>query len=151
MHGGERVLKVAVAGIALGGKPFLFAAPVCLIGLPHINAAAAKTKCLEAHGFKRHIASENDQVGPRNLFAVLLLDGPHQAPRLVKVDIVGPTIEWSKALHAGPATTAAITHAVRAGAVPSHANKERTVVAVVGGPPWLRSCHQRAQIFAHRV
>ena len=44
------------------------------------------------------IASEEDQVGPRDLAAVLLLDGPQQATSLVKGDIVGPAVEGSETL-----------------------------------------------------
>jgi hypothetical protein len=47
---------------------------------------------------KRTIASEEDQVGPRDLAAILLLDGPQQTAGLVKTGVVGPAVEGSKAL-----------------------------------------------------
>ena len=92
LHCGKRICKFALTRISLFCKPFLLAAPICFIRLPHILTATAKSKCFKSHGFQRNIAGENDQISPRNLFAILLLDGPHQAPRFVQIDIVGPTI-----------------------------------------------------------
>lgn len=44
------------------------------------------------------IASEEDQVRPRDLVAVLLLDRPQEATGLVERDVVGPAVEGSEAL-----------------------------------------------------
>ena len=50
LHGGEGVLKVAVASVALVRQPLAFGAPVDrLVGLPNILAPAAETEGLEAH------------------------------------------------------------------------------------------------------
>src|SRR6202034_4659006 len=47
-----------------------------------------------------------------------------------------------------PATAAstAVARAVGTGTVPRHADKQRTLVAEVGGPPVLRVSHQRRKI-----
>jgi hypothetical protein len=47
---------------------------------------------------ERTIASEEDQISPRDLAAVLLLDGPQQATSLVKRDVIGPAVEGSETL-----------------------------------------------------
>ncbi|MCY1431395.1 hypothetical protein D9M71_473620 [compost metagenome] len=47
---------------------------------------------------------------------------------------------------AGTGATTAITDAIGAGAVPGHADEQRTIVAEVGRPPVLGVGHQRAQV-----
>jgi hypothetical protein len=47
---------------------------------------------------QRTIAGKKDQISPRDLAAVLLLDGPQKAASLVETDIVGPAVEGSEAL-----------------------------------------------------
>ena len=65
LNGSERILKVAVAGVALVTKHFGFGTPVnVFFGLPYVGAASAKTKGFEAHGFEGHIAHEHKQVRP---------------------------------------------------------------------------------------
>src|SRR5580700_4346100 len=93
------------------------------VGFPNVRASAGKTKGLEAHGFEGDIACEDHQVGPRDLFAVLLLNRPQQAPRSVEVYVVRPAIKWSKTLLASAAAAATVKSAIRTGAVPRHANK----------------------------
>ena len=152
LHGGQRVGQVAFAGIAAvflvaGGKPFLFRAPEHVgHGLPDVAAAAAEAEGLEAHRFKRDVAGKDEQVGPGQLLAVLLLDRPQQAARLVEVAVVGPAVERREALVAGAAAAAAVMDAVSAGRVPGHADEEGTVVAVVGRPPVLGIGHQGVQV-----
>ena len=121
-----------------------------LIRLPDILAPAAETERLEAHRLERDVAGEDHQVGPRNLAAILLLDRPEQAPRFVQADVVRPTVERREALLAPAAAAATIAGAIRAGAVPGHANEQRAVVAEVRRPPILRIGHQRREIFLHR-
>src|ERR1035437_364441 len=132
LHGGERVLQVPVARVALVAKPGVLLAPVDgFVRLPDIWAPAAEAECLEAHRLERDVAGENHQVGPGDLAAVFLLDRPKQSARLVEVRIVRPRVERREALlaGAGAGAAAAIADAVRARAVPRHANEESTVVA----------------------
>ena len=122
-------------------------APVhVVVGLPHVGAAAAEAEGLEAHGLERDVAGEDHEVGPGDLAAVLLLDRPEQAARLVEADVVRPAVERREALLAAAAAAAAVADAVGAGAVPGHADEEATVVAEVGRPPVLRVGHQRVQV-----
>jgi hypothetical protein len=44
------------------------------------------------------VAGEDHQVGPGDLVAVLLLDRPEQAARLVEVAVVRPAVERREAL-----------------------------------------------------
>src|SRR2546425_9305612 len=85
----------------------------------------------------------------RSLPAILLPDRPKQSARLVEADVVGPTVEGRKALLAGTGAAAAVADAVRAGAVPCHANEQRSVVAEVRRPPILRVGHQRHEVLLH--
>ncbi len=142
-----RALRIADVTAQPGG----LAAPVhVLVGFPHIGAATGKAEGLEAHGFERDVARENQQVGPRNLVAVLLLDRPQQAACLVQAHVVGPAVERRKALLATTSTAASVADAVGARAVPGHANEQRAVVAEVGRPPVLRVGHQGGEVFLQR-
>ncbi len=125
LHGRERIFQVTLAGVALLVlQPDLLGAPVnVLIRLPDVGATAAKTKGLEAHRLERDVPGQNEQVGPRNVLAILLLDRPKQAPCLVEVHVVRPGAERRKALLTTPAAAAPIERAVRARAVPSHADE----------------------------
>src|SRR6185437_1664084 len=124
----------AVAFIA---QPRAFGTPVELFRFPHVLATAGKAERLEAHRFQRNVAGENHQVGPGNLAAVLLLDRPQQATRLIEVGVVRPRIEWREALLSRTRATAAVGDAICARAVPRHADHQAAVVAEVGGPPLL--------------
>ena len=103
--------------------------------------------------FEHTIASEEDQVGPGDLAAILLLDGPQKATSLVKRSVVGPAVERSETLLSAtevmksvdghsmkilhcvlPSTTTAILDTVSASAVPCHADKQATIVTEVGRP-----------------
>ena len=151
LHRAQRILKITVARVALVGQPLAFRAPVELFRFPDILAPAAKTEGLEAHRLEPDVARENHQVGPGDFPAVFLLDWPEQPARLVEVDVVGPAVEWRKALLAGSGSAAAVADAVRACAVPCHSDEQRTVVAKVGRPPLLRVRHQRVKIFDHAI
>ena len=152
LHGAQRALELAIAAVALVGQPLALGAPVdVLLGLPGVGATAAEAEGLEAHGFQRDVAGEDQQVGPGDLRAVLLLDRPEQPARLVEVDVVGPGIQRGEALLAAAGAAAAVTDAIGAGAVPGHADEERAVMAEVGRPPVLRIGHQGAQVGDHGI
>src|ERR1700746_347528 len=93
------------------------------IGVPNVGASAGETERLEAHGFEGDIAGEDHQIGPRDLFAVLLLNRPQEAPCSIEVYVVRPAVEWSEPLLTSAATAATVKSAIRTGAVPRHANK----------------------------
>ena len=156
LHSGQRAFELAFTGIAAvglvaGGQPLFLRTPVdVFLGRPDVGTSAAKTKGLEAHGFHGHVAAQHKQVGPRDLVAVLLLDGPQQAAALVEVAVVWPAVDGGKALVAGACTATAVGCAVGACCVPSQANEQTTVVTVVSGPPLLVLSHQVGQIFLQR-
>ena len=65
LHGGERLLKLAIAVVAFVSEPFAFRSPIdILLGFPHVFAATTETEGLESHRFERDVAGEDDQVGP---------------------------------------------------------------------------------------
>src|SRR5262249_53451790 len=130
--GAERTLERPLAIVALVSKPGVLSAPDDLVGLPEVLSPEAEAERLEPHRVICHVAGEGDQIGPGDLPAVLLLDRPEQAARLVEARVVGPAVEGSEALHAVAGTAPAIGDAVGAGGVPRHADEERLVVAVVG-------------------
>ena len=135
--------------VALVSQPLGLGPPVDHLGLPDVLPAAAEPEGLQAHRFDGAVAGEDHQVGPRDLAAVLLLDRPQQPARLVEVGVVGPAVERREALRAGRGAAAAVADAVGAGAVPRHADEQRTVVSVVGRPPVLRVGHQREEVLLH--
>src|SRR5262249_38051044 len=92
---------------------------------------ATETEGLESHRFEGDVAGQDHQVGPGNLAAILLLDRPEQATRLVQADVVRPTVERREALLAPAPSAAAVPYAVATVAVPRHANEPGTVVAEV--------------------
>ena len=104
---------------------------------PDIGTSAGEAKSFEAHGFEGDVAGEDHEIGPGNLVTVFFLDGPEKAAGFVEVSVIRPAVERSEAESAVACTTATIGNAVSAGAVPSHADEERTVVTVIGGPPFL--------------
>ena len=133
--------------MAFIGQPPAFRAPIDIgFGFPDVFAPAAKPGSGQPHRFKRAIARQNHQVGPTQCAAILLFDRPQQQPRLVEIDIVRPGIERSKPLVAGPGAAAPVENAICPGAVPSHADEQRTIVAEIGGPPILAIGHQRKQV-----
>ncbi len=92
-----------------------------------------------------------EQVGPGDLPAIFLLDRPQEPARLVEIHVVRPAVEGRETLLAGPGAAAAVGDAVGAGAVPGHADEERSIVAEIGGPPCLRVRHHGTQVLDHRI
>ena len=146
----ERVLEIPGSGVALVVQPLLLGAPVdVLLRLPDVRAPAAEAEGLESHRFQRDVAGQDHEVGPRDLPAVLLLDRPEQPARLVEADVVGPAVDGREALLAGSRAPATVTGAIRARAVPGHADEQRPVVPEVRRPPLLRVGHQRVEVLLH--
>ena len=146
--GAERLNQIAVAGEAhVVIQPGDLATPVhVFVRLPHVRTAAAEADGPEAHGFQRDVAGKDQQVGPGDFLAVLLLDRPQQAARLVDVDVVGPAVERCEALLAPAAAAAAVGDPVGPGGVPGHADELRPVMAEVRRPPVLGVGHQLDQV-----
>ena len=66
LHGGERILKITVAAVALVRQPLAFGAPVdVLFGLPDVGAAAAETEGLEAHRTRARRCPRESSGRPR--------------------------------------------------------------------------------------
>ena len=152
LHGRKRIFEIALAGITFFSEPLFLDAPVdVLFRLPDVFAPATEAERLEAHRFQGAVAGENHEVGPGDFLAVFLLDRPQQPARLVEVAVVRPTVDGGKALVAGSGTAAAVTDPIGPGGVPRHANKERSVVAVVGRPPILRGRHQLTEVLLQGV
>ncbi|MNC16139.1 hypothetical protein D3C75_639870 [compost metagenome] len=160
LHGCEGGFQSALYGILPGilaithvaTQPLAFSPPVdVFVRFPDIGAASGKTKGLEAHGFQCDVAGEDDQVGPGDFVAVLLLDRPEQPTGLVEADVVRPAVERCKALLAGTGAAPAVTGAIGACGVPGHADKERPIVTEVRRPPILGIGHQRSQVVFQRL
>ncbi len=150
LGGAQGLLELVPVVVALlVRQPLLLGAPVGVVGLPSILAAAAEAEGLEAHGLQRDVPGQDDQVGPRELAAVLLLDRPEQATRLVEVRVVGPAVQGREALRPAARAAAAVDGAVGARGVPRHPDEERPVVAVVGRPPVLRRRHHLFEVRLH--
>ena len=108
LHGRERILEITLAGVAFVPQPLGLGAPVDLLGLPDIRPAAGETEGLETHRLQGDVARQDQEVGPGDLPAVLLLDRPEQPARLVQVRVVGPAVEGREALLAGAGAAAAV-------------------------------------------
>ncbi|CAH0051098.1 unnamed protein product [Clonostachys solani] len=144
---------------ALGEEAGLGAPVDGLVGLPGVGAAAGETKGLETHGLEGDVAGKDHQVGPGDLVAILLLDGPQQAAGLVEVAVIGPAGERGESLltlarkkSSGIALSylataaSAVEDAVGTSRVPGHADEETAVVAEIGWPPILGVGHQGRQV-----
>jgi hypothetical protein len=151
LHGAERPAELAVAAVALVAEPRVLRPPEDLLGLPHVLAPEAEAERLEAHRLQRAVAGEHQQVGPRDLPAVLLLDRPEQPAGLVEVGVVRPAVQRGEALRAVTAASAPVGDAVGAGRVPAHADEQGAVVPVVGRPPVLRRGHHLEQVPLQRL
>ena len=152
LDGAERNRQIPVAAIALVVQPSLFGAPVdVLVGRPDVGATSAEAVGLEAHRLERPVAGEDQQIGPRDLAAVFLLDRPQQPARLVEVHVVGPAVERREALVAAAAAAAPVVDPVGARGMPRHADEERSVVTVIGRPPVLRVGHHRIDVLRQGV
>ena len=157
LHGGQRVLHrrrrvdVRVALVARRQPNFLGAPVDILLGMPDIGAAEPESESLQAHRFIGDIAGQDDQVGPAELVAVLLLDRPEQTARLVQAHIVWPGVQRRETLVARAAAAATIGDAIRSGSVPGHADHQPAVMTPVRRPPWLAVGHQRVQVLLQRA
>ncbi len=152
LNGGERILELTVAAVALVGQPLALRPPVnVFFRLPDVLAPAAETEGLESHRLQSDVTGEDHQVGPGYFPAVLLLDRPEQPARLVEAHVVRPTVEGRKSLCSGTRAASAIGDTVRAGAMPRHTDEERPIVAVVRGPPVLRCRHQGMEVLDHGI
>jgi len=66
-----------VADIVTLGNESSLSTPVDrLISLPGVGTTASETKRLKVHALEGDVAGEEVEIGPRDLVAVLLLDGP---------------------------------------------------------------------------
>ena len=145
----ERLRQVPVAAVALVAEPLGLGPPVGLVGLPFVHASAGEAEGLESHRFEGDVPRQDHQIGPRELPAVFRLDRPEQAPRLVQVRVVRPTVEWLEPLLASPGAAAAVGHAIGARTVPRHPDEQRPVVAVVRRPPVLGGRHDLLDVLLH--
>ncbi len=150
LHGADGALELTVARVALVAEPRVLRSPEDLLGLPHVLAAEAEAEGLEAHRLERDVAGVHEQIGPRDLLSVLLFHRPEESARLVEVRVVGPAVQRSEALLARAAAAATVRDPVRARGMPGHADEERSVVPVVGGPPVLRRCHHVDEVALQR-
>ena len=151
LDGAERVGELAIAGVALVAEPFGLGAPVdVFLRFPDVGTAAGEAEGLEAHGLEGDVAGEDHEVGPGDLLAVLLLEGPEEAAGLVEVGVVRPAVQRGEAEGAVAGAATAVGDSVGAGAMPGHADEEGAVVTVVGRPPFLRIGHQRGEVLAQR-
>ena len=152
LHGRERVLQIAVTGVALIAEPGTFRAPIhILLGLPYVGPTAAEAKRFEAHRLERAIAGEHEQIGPGDFLAVFLFDRPKQPAGLVEIGVVGPTVERRKTQLTRSRPTAAVTGAIGARTVPRHTDEERPVMPEIRRPPLLRIRHQRIEVLLDRL
>lgn len=135
--GAEVGAAVVAVRVALGEEGLLGAPVDGLVRLPRVDTATAVAEGWEAHVLERNVAGEDDQVTPRDLAAVLLLDGPHQTTGLVQAGIVRPAVERCKALLAHARPSAAVEGPVCACAVPCHTDEQTAIVAKVSRPEGL--------------
>ena len=141
LHGAERTAELPLAAVPLVSEPGVLRSPEDLLGLPDVLSPEGEAERLEAHGLQGDVAGEDQEVGPGELPAVLLLDRPQQPAGLVQARVVGPAVQGSEALGAVAGSAPAVLDAVGAGGVPAHPDEEGPVVAVVGRPPVLRRGH----------
>ena len=151
LHGAERLGQLPLTAVALVAEPGVLGAPEDLVRLPDVLPPEAEAEGLEAHRLERAVAREDQQVGPGDLRAVLLLDRPQQPACLVEADVVRPAVQRGEPLRALAAAAPAVVDAVGAGGVPAHPDEQRPVVAVVGRPPVLRGRHHRDDVPLQRL
>src|SRR6185436_7242492 len=108
LHGAERLRELAVPAVARVAQPRVLRAPEEVLGLPDVGPAEAEAEGLEPHRFHGHVAGQDQQIGPGDLLAVLLLEGPEEPARLVEVRVVGPAVQRREALLTFAATPTAV-------------------------------------------
>ena len=105
-------------------EPLRFFAPEHVVfRFPDVCAAPSKPKGFEPHRFQGDGSRENDQIGPRDAVAVFAFDRPEQTSGFIQVGVIGPAVQWCKALIAMAGTATAIPNAVSACAVPGQTDK----------------------------
>ena len=144
-------MELTLAAVALVAEPGAFWTPEQFLGLPGVGPAAGEAEGLEAHGLQRDVADEDEEVGPGDGLAVLLLDRPQQAAGLVEVGVVRPAVERREALLTAAGAAAAVRGAIGPGAMPGQADEQAAVVAEIGGPPVLGVGHQGVEVGDHRI
>src|SRR5690606_31746253 len=103
-HCAEIAVQLALTGVTRVrrfrvGEPSFFSAPVHMVlRLPGIGTAAAETEHRTAHRLDGHVARQNEQIGPRELRAVLLLNRPEQTARLVEIAVIRPRVQRRETL-----------------------------------------------------
>ena len=120
-------------------------------GSQKVLSPAGEPEGLEPHRLQGTVPGKDHQIRPREIPAVFLLNRPEQPARLVEARVVGPTVEGRKAERAGGCAAASVVDAVGACTVPRHPNEERTIVAIVGGPPLLRCRHHLIDVLLQRL
>ena len=157
MHGRQRrIERVGLLDVlvALGciAHELILGAPVdVLLRVPDVFTAKGEAIGVQAHILIGDGARQQDQVGPAQLVAVLLLHRPQQAARLVEVAVIGPGVEGGKADVAACAATAPVHHPVRPGGVPGEADHQAAVMTPVCRPPVLTFVQQGLHIRLHGV
>jgi hypothetical protein len=151
LYGAERAGQLAVTAVALVAEPGVLGTPEDLLGLPDVLATEAEAEGLEAHVLEGHVAGQDEQVGPGDLLAVLLLDRPQQPPGLVEVGVVGPAVERREPLVALAGAAAPVLDPVGAGGVPAQPDHQAAVVAEVGGPPVLGVAQDGSDVGLERL
>ena len=76
LRSAERMMQFSFRIAPVGGEPLALRSPVHFRGFPGIDTATSETEGLEAHGLHGDVTREDQQIGPGDLAAVLLLDGP---------------------------------------------------------------------------
>src|SRR5215204_2631470 len=151
LNGRQRTRELPLAAVALVSEPCVLGPPEDLLGLPDVLSPEAEPKCVEAHRLHRDVPGVDQEIRPRELLPVLLLDLPEQPARLVQARVVGPAVERGEALSAAAAAAPAVGNAVRARRMPAHPDEERPIVAVVGRPPVLRRRHELEEVPPQRL
>ena len=152
LHGAERIGELALAAVALVAEPLALRAPVdAPRGSQTSSRPPPKPKVLKPIDSSatlpaRIIRSAHDSLRP-----YFCLIGHSRRRALSRLPLSGQLLSGAKRCSPLPRAAAAVDDAVGAGAVPGHADEERTVVAVVGRPPVLRIGHQRVQVLDHGV
>src|ERR1700758_4810534 len=78
------------------------------------------------------------------------LIGHSKRRALSRLTLSGQLFSGAKRCWPRPAPPTAVADAIRARAMPGHADEERTIVAEVRWPPVLRIGHSRREVFLHR-
>ncbi len=77
LHGGERMVEITLTLVTIAAEPRVLRAPEnVFLRNPDVSATAAEAEGLETHRVERDVAGKDHEIGPGDLLAVLLLDGP---------------------------------------------------------------------------